>query len=101
MASPIAMTEAQLQTAVVKLCQLYGLHHHHQRYSIGSIAGWPDLFIAGRSAIARELKNDTNTTTPAQDQWGQWLADAGIPWAVWRPADLRSGRIQKELEALR
>ena len=101
MASQAAMTEAQLQTAVVRLCKLYGLHHHHQRYSIGSIAGWPDLFIVGRSAIARELKNDTNTPTQAQFDWGRWLDHAGIPWSVWRPADLRSGRIQKELEALK
>lgn len=95
------MTEAQLQAAVIKLCKLYGLHWHHQRYSIGSVAGWPDLFICGRQAIARELKNDTNKPTPAQFDWGKWFADAGISWAVWRPADLRSGRIQKELEAIR
>lgn len=101
MADPRQMTEAQLQAAVVRMCKLYGLHSHHQRYSIGSIAGWPDLVILGRTAIARELKNDKNKPTAAQDQWGLWLVRAGIPWDIWRPSDLRSGRIQRELEEIR
>ena len=100
MPSP-AMTEAQLQSAVTALCKLYGLRCHHQRYSIGSGAGWPDLTICGRRIIFRELKRQAGTTTPAQGDWGIWLTAAGGDWAVWRPADLRSGRIQKELESIR
>lgn len=95
------MTEAQLQSAVTDLCKLYGLHWHHQRYSIGSGAGWPDLTIAGRRLLFRELKRETGTPTRAQAEWGAHLEEAGQDWDVWRPSDLRSGRIQRELEAIR
>jgi hypothetical protein len=95
------MTEAALQSAVVQLCKLYGLKCHHQRYSIGSGAGWPDLTIAGRRLLFRELKSATGKVTRAQGEWGDWLMAAGGDWAVWRPADLRSGRVQRELEAIR
>jgi hypothetical protein len=96
-----AMTEAQLQAAVVKLCKLYGLEWHHQQYSIGSKAGWPDLFICGSHAIARELKRENGKPTGAQSAWGITLRRAGISWDVWRPSDLTSGRVQRELEAIR
>lgn len=98
---PRPMTEAQLQAAVVKLCTLYGLHWHHQRYSIGSKAGWPDLTIAGRSLLFRELKREDGKPTAAQVEWGTRLEEAGQSWDVWRPSDLSSGRIAKELAALR
>lgn len=100
-ADPRRMTEAQLQAAVVKLCKLYGLRWHHQRYSIGSGAGWPDLVICGRRMLHRELKSDTGKVTRAQHDWGVTLGVAGADWDVWRPADLASGRIVRELEAVR
>jgi hypothetical protein len=95
------MTEGELQKAVTDLCKLYGLRYHHQRYSIGSGAGWPDLVIAGRSLLFRELKRETGQQTPAQSNWGLWLSHAGQDWDVWRPSDLASGRVQRELEAIR
>lgn len=95
------MTEAQLQAAVVKLCKLYGLKWHHQRYSIGSKAGWPDLTIAGRTLLFRELKREDGKPTRAQRDWGDWLIAAGGDWDVWKPSSLANGRIQRELEALR
>lgn len=95
------MTEAQLQSGVTDLCKLYGLKWHHQRYSIGSGAGWPDLTICGTTIIFRELKRETGKCTPAQNEWGKAIDLAGHDWDVWRPTDLRSGRIQKELEAIR
>jgi len=95
------MTEANLQKAVTDLCKLYGLQWHHQRYSIGSKSGWPDLAICGRTMILRELKRESNEPTPAQLQWGMVLKRAGQDWAVWKPSDLASGRIQAELEEIR
>jgi hypothetical protein len=100
-ADPRPMTEAQLQAAVVRLCKLYGLKWHHQKYSIGSGAGWPDLTIAGRSLLFRELKREDGKVTRAQHDWGITLGIAGQDWDTWRPSDLASGRIQRELEALR
>jgi hypothetical protein len=95
------MTEAQLQAAVLDMCKLFGLHAYHPWISVRSEKGWPDLAICGRELIFRELKNDTNNATPAQVEWGKRLTFAGLDWDIWRPADLRSGRIQKELEEIR
>jgi hypothetical protein len=95
------MTEAQLQAAVVRLCKLYGLHHHHQRISQLSAPGWPDLTICGSKVIFRELKREDGKPTPAQVEWGAWLEEAGQNWDLWKPSDLASGRIQGELEAIR
>jgi len=95
------MTEGELQSAVTDLCKLYGLKWHHQRYSIGSGAGWPDLTIAGRTLLFRELKREDGKLTTAQLDWGQAIDKAGHDWDVWRPSDWHSGRIKAELEALR
>jgi len=100
MAEP-RMTEAQLQAAVLDMCKLYGLRAYHPWISVRSEKGWPDLAICGRRLIFRELKNDTNKPTAAQEEWGDWLLAAGQDWRVWRPADLRSGRIQNELLEIR
>ena len=99
--SRLAMTEAQLQAAVIKLCKLYGLRYHHQKISIGSIAGWPDLVIVGRQLIFRELKSETGKVTGQQVEWRDVLGRAGQDWALWRPSDLASGRIVRELEVIR
>jgi hypothetical protein len=95
------MTEAQLQAAVLDMCKLFGLAAYHPWISVRSEKGWPDLAICGRRLLFRELKNDTNKTTAAQLEWGLRLGDAGQSWDVWRPADLRSGRIQNELLEIR
>lgn len=101
MADPRPMTEAQLQKAVTDLCKLYGLRWHHQRISQLSKPGWPDLTIAGRSLLFRELKRETGHPTEAQLDWLHTLRKAGADADVWRPSDLASGRVQRELEAIR
>lgn len=101
MPDPRPMTEAQLQAAVTDLCKLYGLRWHHQRISQLSKPGWPDLVIAGRSLLFRELKRQAGYPTAAQLEWIHDLRHAGADADVWRPADLASGRIQRELEAVR
>lgn len=101
MADPRPMTEAQLQSAVVALCKLYGLTAYHPWISVHSSPGWPDLFICGTHAMARELKREDGKATGAQNAWGTALRRAGITWDIWRPSDLASGRIQKELESIR
>lgn len=95
------MAEAELQKAVTDMCRLFGLKHHHQRISQLSAPGWPDLTICGTGIIFRELKRDGKHPTLPQHYWGEWLREAGGDWDVWRPEDLRSGRIQRELEVLR
>lgn len=91
-----------------------GLDHEVQRlltdydllaYQVGdsrraSLKGWPDLVILGRAVLFRELKADTGRVASAQTQVGRLLAAGGADWAVWRPRDLTSGRIERELEAV-
>lgn len=96
------MTEAQLQAAVTDLCKLLGVHYYHPYDSRRSVPGWPDLTLCGtKGLIFRELKTATGRLTSAQTEWGMRLRQAGQSWHVWRPEDLRSGRVQRELAAIR
>lgn len=96
------MRESQLQDTIVQLCKLFGVAWYHPYCSRRSVPGWPDLALCGaRRMILRELKTETGKLTPEQERWGLMLRHAGQDWDVWRPADLHSGRIQRELEAIR
>lgn len=97
----IHMTEAQLQSAVIELAKHTGhtlIYHTHD--SRRSQPGFPDLILIDpirRRILARELKTDTGTLRGPQALWLAGLQAVGIDAAVWRPADLRSGMILKEL----
>lgn len=68
----------------------------------GDGKGWLDLFILGPGgALWRETKSATGRLTPEQRAWMEALRAAGYDADVWRPADLASGRIQRELQAIR
>jgi hypothetical protein len=96
------VTEQQLQAAVIDMCKIYGVACYHTYISKRSAPGWPDLAICGaRGFMTRELKSESGSTTADQERWGWMLRQAGISWDVWRPADLRSGRIQRELLEIR
>jgi len=43
-----------------------------------------------------ELKDRLGKTTPEQDMWRDCIRACGIPWLLWRPAD-----IEEIMEALR
>ena len=101
MLSTATVTERSLQAAVTDLLDLLGIAWYHTYDSRRSNKGWPDLAICGRKFMLRELKNANGELTHDQVRWGQRLQAAGVDWAVWRPADLWSGRIQRELEAIR
>jgi hypothetical protein len=96
------VTEQQLQGAVIDMCKIYGIACYHPYFSRRSAPGWPDLAICGtRGFITRELKTAVGRVSEAQERWGQMLRLAGISWDVWRPDDMTSGRIQRELLAIR
>lgn len=96
------VTERSFQASVIELCKLFGIAYYHTFDSRRSAKGFPDLAICGkRGFIARELKTERGTVTPAQGRWGDTLRQAGVSWDVWRPEDLRSGRIEAELRAIR
>jgi hypothetical protein len=90
------------QASVIKFCQLFGIAYYHTYDSRRSAKGWPDLVIVGkRGFITRELKTATGRLTADQQRWGLMLRAVGVSWDVWRPDDLASGRIERELKAIR
>ena len=99
------MTESELEEAVAAECRRLGIARFH--FSIRSPRaascppGWPDEVLVGRRGILwRELKNPSRKPTPAQNRVKWRLRAAGANVEVWRPADLYSGRIRRELEAI-
>lgn len=98
----MTVTERMLQASVIKLCELFGIAYYHTYDSRKSVKGWPDMaFCGARGFMTRELKDAKRKLTAEQQHWGLMLRAAGVNWNVWRPADLQSGRIQRELEAIR
>jgi hypothetical protein len=95
------VTEQVLQAAVTQFCRSLGIAWYHTYDSRRSNKGWPDLVLCGRGLLHRELKTDQGKLTAEQERWGDKLRRAGADWAVWRPADLRSGRILRELMEIR
>jgi hypothetical protein len=102
------MTEIELLYAVTwgsrkrpGLCRRLGVRYFHPYDSRRSVPGWPDVVFVGTRAICfRELKDEWGEVRPEQADWGRALRAAGQDWAVWRPSDLASGRIEAELAAL-
>lgn len=101
------MSEAELLSEIVKLCQQLGLLYHHCTSSTRcrGPAGFPDLVIVGRLGVfVAELKSDDGETSAEQDLWLWTLNAAGEtarrPGQLWRPADLDSGYIRRALEAI-
>lgn len=109
------MTEDDLLRAVLDMCRLFHLRVAHFRPAqmkdrdgrarwVTAVQadgkGYPDLTIVGPAGLMfRELKSSTGSVTPEQKTWLLVLsrvADAD----TWRPTDLRSGRIERELRAL-
>lgn len=111
------MTEDDLLRAVLDLARILGLRTAHFRAAQlkdrdgearwvtavqGDGKGYPDLTIVGPGGVLfRELKSERGIVAPEQKAWLDDLAAGGADAGVWRPADLRSGRISTELRALR
>lgn len=111
------MSEDDLLRTVLDMAKLFGLLTAHFRPAQlkdkagrerwvtavqGDGKGYPDLTIVGPGGVLfRELKSDTGPVAPEQRKWLARLDEAGADIGVWRPADLRSGRIERELRALR
>ncbi len=90
-----------LEAQVIAGLKVLGLYGYHPRNSIGSARGWPDWVIVGdRGVLFRELKTETGTLSPEQRAVGSKLTRAGQDWAVWRPRDLYSGVILRQLQEI-
>ena len=63
--------------------------------------GWPDWTILGpHGGLFRELKAENGKPSKEQRDVGARLRQAGFDWDIWKPSDLQSGRIQRELIAI-
>jgi len=101
------VSEDDLIAAVGALCvrhQLLWAHFtvvYRGRRDIHGCYGFPDLVIAGPGGILfRECKSAGGKLRREQRYWSVVLGFAGGDWAVWQPADLDSGRIEDELQAI-
>jgi hypothetical protein len=103
------MTEAALQAAVMDLAALLGwrcVHFRPAQLPSGKWAthmsgqkGWPDCSLARRGVlVTAELKRDGENPTQDQRAWLDVLGTVpGVHACVWRPADWRSGEIERVL----
>ena len=93
-----AMTELQLQEAVMRLALRRDWLLFHVHYSFRSHHGFPDLvLVRGKRVLWRELKPASGSPTPAQREWLDRLTAAGQDADIWRPGDWISGRVEREL----
>lgn len=96
------MSEAQLQGAVTDLCKLRRIWWYHAYQPQRDNPGFPDLVMLGPGgALFRELKREDGKPSDTQLDVGLRMDVAGLNWGLWLPHDLRSGRIQKEIDAIR
>jgi hypothetical protein len=102
------MTEEELLAEVTERCDQRGItwvhisapHHNRRRHNL---IGFPDLLLVGPAGIAfRELKSNRLGARASSEQtvWKYRLQAIGQDWQLWRPEDLRSGRIDRELDGL-
>lgn len=102
--------ETGLRHSVIKLIDerdLWWVYFPDSRKIQGN-RGWPDLTIGRQGnlrkghgrVIYRELKDTDGTLSIGQRKWGSILTGAGHDWAVWRPADLLSGTIARQLDKI-
>jgi len=103
--------ERQFEEQVIGLAAIYGWEYIHLRPAktahgwrtpvSGTLGmGWPDwTFVRAkrRRVLFRELKSTTGTVSPDQARVLAFLRSAGQDADVWRPADMDSGRILREL----
>ena len=100
-----AMSEAELQEHVRRLCEGLGLLYYHTHDARRSPEGFPDCVIGNPRAgrlIVRELKTERPKPTPAQQEWLEMLGSVhGIDAGIWRPRHLIDRTIARELVELR
>lgn len=90
--------EDSLAANVQRLMGELDLWGYHSSRPLQDPSGWPDWAIIGPGGMLfRELKSQHGTLSPAQRGVGARLILAGQNWAVWRPCDLLSGVIERQL----
>jgi hypothetical protein len=98
-----AMSEADLERHVRAILKDLSEHvlGYHTYFSKASHAGFPDWVFAGPGGVLfRELKTARGRLTVTQVMWRRTLREGGADVDVWRPEDLLSGRVARELAAI-
>ena len=97
-----AMSEDELEAAIRRILKdLPQVMAYHTRNSIGSAFGFPDWCFCGPGGLMfRELKPESGRVTPPQAAWLAALRGAGQDAEVYRPVDLLTGRVGRELAVL-
>src|SRR5690606_3850898 len=85
-----AMSEAELQDAIVAAARLHGWATYHTRDSRGSDRGFPDLVLVHprHGVYFAELKSASGRVTADQRAWLDQLRRAGAHTFLWRPEHL-------------
>jgi hypothetical protein len=95
------MTERDLDRHIRQLAKDFALLRYHVNDSRGTSAGFPDLVLVGPGGVIfAELKSARGQLRPEQADWRDRLTEAGAKWRLWRPADLASGAIARDLAAI-
>jgi hypothetical protein len=93
--------ERELEGHVKALCKAHGVMYFHPLDSRGTNPGFPDdVLIVHGAVMWRELKSQKGRVRPDQKIVLAALKAAGHDVDVWRPCDLLSGRIAREIAAL-
>lgn len=109
-----AVSEAELQSAVIELAHLRGWLAHHCRpgatasgrwaTQIQGDPGFPDVVLVRTNPVPdlifAEFKTQKGKLTPEQETWLECLVDATnspVEVHVWRPSDWSSGAIARRL----
>lgn len=92
-----SMSEQQFQDHVVALATRLGWLVYHVYDSRRSVPGFPDLVLVRGHLMFRELKAANGVVSKPQRVWLKALSVANVDAGVWKPKDLVSGRIEREL----
>ena len=110
--SSIAISEKELQAAVIDMAHLYGWRVAHFRPAMTSKgqwltpvaadgAGFPDLVLVGEPGVLFvELKSAKGRLSARQKEWIAAL-EPHVDMLVWRPADWLDGTIESYLSQKR
>lgn len=94
------MTHAQLQAEVTKLCLELGLLYGVSD-PLRSCVGWFDLVVLGpKGLLVVELKKADGRRSNDQIRRAMQAVTWGLTYRLWRPADLDSDAIKRDLEAI-
>ena len=92
------VVDAHVRQVAAAFPSVRAFHHLDSR---GTTAGCPDWLIVGpKGTLFRENKREGKKPTAAQQYVLDCLTGTGTDAAVWRPSDVLSGRIMREIRAI-